>query len=278
MLPQPLSFTLSLLISLLTTYLFPYLAFLHITTLSALHHPLCPSPPSLPFTTLSALHHPLCPSPPSLPFTTLSALHHPLCPSPPSLPFTTIFPPTLLSLPPSNSPFFLPPSFPSFFLHFFLLPPSNSPNRNMCHHLHASSRVMVSTATSWLYLMKMVLFVCMTQESHSTSHLSKVRNMVKGHSACSHNTRIMLSKYLGIWVQLFLSLFCSEEVVMSAVGCHFGNLFSRVNLCCLKACPYYKRFCTSHQQQQIPNVFLCPHWHSAEPSPHYLHGLNNWLG
>ena len=32
------------------------------------------------------------------------------------------------------------------------------------------------------------------------------------------------------------------------------------------------------QQHLVPNVFLRPHWHSAEPTPHHLHGLNYWLG
>ena len=32
------------------------------------------------------------------------------------------------------------------------------------------------------------------------------------------------------------------------------------------------------QKHPVPNAFLRPHWHSAEPSPHHLCGLINWLG
>ena len=46
----------------------------------------------------------------------------------------------------------------------------------------------------------------------------------------------------------------------------------------VKAYPRYKRVCTSFQQHQVLNVFLGPHWHSTEPTPHYLHELTNWLG
>ena len=43
----------------------------------------------------------------------------------------------------------------------------------------------------------------------------------------------------------------------------------------LKPCPHYKQVCTSLQQQPVPKLFLFPHWHSAEPAPHHMRGLNN---
>ena len=59
------------------------------TTHTALQHPHCPSPPTLPFIIHTALHHPHCHSPPTLPFTIHPALHLPHCPSPSALPSTT---------------------------------------------------------------------------------------------------------------------------------------------------------------------------------------------
>ena len=45
----------------------------------------------------------------------------------------------------------------------------------------------------------------------------------------------------------------------------------------VKVCPHYKQVCTTLQQHPVPNVFLRPHWHNAEPAPHDLRGLNSWL-
>ena len=39
--------------------------------------------------------------------------------------------------------------------------------------------------------------------------------------------------------------------------------------------PVHKRVCAPLQQHPVTNVFLHPHWHSAEPAPHHLNGLNN---
>ena len=35
---------------------------------------------------------------------------------------------------------------------------------------------------------------------------------------------------------------------------------------------------TGLQQHPVTKVFFHPHWHNAEPAPHHLCGLNNWLG